>query len=124
VGGGSAIYNANSDTSITDTIVASYTTGITVAGGSANDNYNLFFGNGTDTAGTSGGTHDVHGNPLFVNPAAGDYHLDSSSAAINAGTNSGITTDIDGDPRPFGAGFDIGYDEAIAYRLYLPVVQR
>jgi len=33
-------------------------------------------------------------------------------AAINTGTNAGVTADFEGDPRPIGAGPDIGYDEA------------
>ena len=46
---------------------------------------------------------------LFVNAAAGDYHLIPTAAAINAGTSSfAPSTDLDGNPRPIGAGYDIG----------------
>jgi parallel beta-helix repeat protein len=46
---------------------------------------------------------------LFVNAAAGDYHLISTAPAINAGTSQfAPSVDLDGNPRPIGAAFDIG----------------
>ncbi len=59
------------------------------------------------------------GTPTFqaVNPLTGDpkldatYHLQASSAAIDAGVDAGVTLDIDGQVRPWGAGYDIGADE-------------
>ena len=46
---------------------------------------------------------------LFVNPSGNDYHLSSTSPAIDAGTSSHApSTDIAGNPRPSGAGYDIG----------------
>ena len=48
-------------------------------------------------------------NPLFVDAAGKDFHLQASSQAIDTGTSiSGITVDHDGEPRPSGAQFDIG----------------
>jgi parallel beta-helix repeat protein len=49
-------------------------------------------------------------DPRFVNPAAGDYHLQSSSPCINSGKNSDVTanTDVDGNPRVKGGTVDIG----------------
>lgn len=39
----------------------------------------------------------ISADPLFVNAAAGDYHLSSTSPCINAGTSTGTpTTDIEG----------------------------
>lgn len=48
-------------------------------------------------------------NPLFVNEAARDFHLQWNSPAINAGSSVlAPTTDYDGKTRPRGAAFDIG----------------
>src|SRR4030042_2370980 len=50
-------------------------------------------------------------NPLFVNPAGLDFHLQASSPAINVGldlSSAGVTNDYDGNARPQGAGYDIG----------------
>ena len=45
---------------------------------------------------------------LFVNPAAGDYHLKSTSPAINAGTTlADVTDDLEKYPRTPGS-YDIG----------------
>ena len=47
-------------------------------------------------------------NGLFVDRAAGNYHLAPTSAAIDRGTATGApTTDYEGQPRPSGAGYDI-----------------
>lgn len=46
-----------------------------------------------------------------MDPDAGDYHITEGSAARDAGVNAGVTTDIDGQARPQGAGYDIGADE-------------
>jgi hypothetical protein len=31
---------------------------------------------------------------------------------------------FDGDPRPSGAGFDIGFDEIAALQVFLPLIMR
>ena len=70
-----------------------------------------------------------------VNPYTGDprfapdgYHLTANSAAIDKGVSgSGVTRDIDGDPRPFGAASDLGADEytfPLNRKLYLPLLRR
>ncbi|MBU1750553.1 MAG: IPT/TIG domain-containing protein [Chloroflexi bacterium] len=57
----------------------------------------------------------------------GNYHLLGISPARNTGTDAknGIaapTDDIDGDPRPLEIYFDIGADEFVVYKSYLPLV--
>lgn len=97
---------------ITNTIVASHTTGIHNQGatGTVQENYSLFFGNTSNTVGSVvGNVGSSTGNPLFVNPAGNDYHLLTGSPAINAGTNAGISDDIDGGARD--AQPDLGADE-------------
>jgi hypothetical protein len=53
----------------------------------------------------------------YTGDASGDYHLTSSSPAIDAGTSTGApSTDFADGPRPQGSGFDIG-----AYEYGAPV---
>lgn len=63
---------------------------------------------------------NISADPLFVNPGAGNYHLQAGSAAIDAGDNiapSLPANDLDGDPRKLdgdGNGtviVDVGADE-------------
>jgi len=65
------------------------------------------------------------GLPAFVAPDAGDYHI-SAGAAINRGVDAGVTSDIDGDPRPAPSGTrpDLGADEFSQRSIYLPLVVR
>jgi len=51
--------------------------------------------------GNTAGEGNISADPLFVNPAGGDYHLQPSSPCIDAGTNEGAPTDdIEGNSRP------------------------
>ena len=108
-----------------DVIIANHFIGLQIGGGTIAQDYNLFYSNLSDIIGTaSGGTHNVSADPKFVNAAQDNYHLSVGSAAIDKGVNLGITTDIDGDQRPYGNGFDIGYDEYVQRYVYVPMVSR
>ena len=51
------------------------------------------------------------GDPGFVNPDAGDYHLQKGCCCIDQGLApipEGILTDLDGNPRIVGSGVDWG----------------
>ena len=69
------------------------------------------------------GSAPVDGEPAFVDPARDEYHITGSSAARDAGVDAGVSDDIDDDPRPSGAGYDIGADELV-YHIYLPLIVR
>lgn len=99
---------------LTNTIIVSQTVGVTVtAGNTATLNSTLWNGNTINWggAGPVNTSNDYTGNPAFLNPNAGNYHIDPTSAALDKGINAGITTDIDGQPRPQGGGYDLGADE-------------
>ena len=53
-------------------------------------------------------THSVNADPLFVSTVTPDFHLQSTSPAINAGVDVGLTQDYEGIAVPKGSGFDIG----------------
>jgi hypothetical protein len=72
--------------------------------------------NGVDVEGfgvVTTGTINIYGNPLFLNPPGGDFHIGAGSPAIDAGIDAGVSTDFDGESRPFDGGFDIGADEYV-----------
>ena len=70
------------------------------------------------------GTVNVWDDPGFVNPSGNDYHLAEGSAAIDAGVDAGVATDIDGQSRD--ASPDIGADEFVPSMqfIYLPLILR
>lgn len=52
---------------------------------------------------------------LLVNPGSGDFALQPSSPAVNAGeTLSAVPVDFDGRPRPQGSGYDLGAMELVS----------
>jgi hypothetical protein len=56
--------------------------------------------------------HLIRTDPLFANPASGDFHLLYGSPCIDAGEpGAGGGIDMDGEPRPFGPAIDMGADE-------------
>ena len=51
-------------------------------------------------------------NPLFKDPAAGNYRWEKGSPCVDAGAALGLDTDLEGVRRPLRAGYDLGcYEE-------------
>jgi hypothetical protein len=125
VGGGVGIHVLTGTTIITNTIIASYTIGISNTGGLVGEDYTLFAGVDNETKGTvPGGTHSLdNAYAGFVDPANDDYALLETSDAVDSGVNAGVAVDISGQFRPIGTGYDIG---AYEYRrsIYLPLAVR
>ncbi len=63
--------------------------------------------------------------PLFVNPAANDFHLQANSPCINTGydANTSGTTDLDGHPRIDSGTVDVGAYEFQGYASFLAWLQ-
>jgi uncharacterized repeat protein (TIGR01451 family) len=132
-GDGSGIYVANSGASthaaFTNTVMAQHSVGISVtAGNTITVNGVLWSTTPITVSHETGAMVSVQnphtGDPAFVDSGGGDYHIGAASAAIDQGVPAGILTDIDGDTRPRGLGFDLGADEfwASMWYVYLPLV--
>ena len=73
----------------------------------------------------SGGPGNISNAPLFVNPAAGDFHLQTNSPCVNTGDNGSAAsgTDLDGNPRIVGSAVDIGAYELQTVILFQAAIQ-
>jgi len=86
-----------------------------ITGGSGTLDYNIAWNSDGSTPSLfpSKQAHEIIANPKFVEYTgthnSNDYHLQSSSPAINAGTTlSNVTDDFEGTNRPQGSAYDIG----------------
>jgi hypothetical protein len=125
-GSGYGVYAHYAALYLTNTIVASTTWGITnttPASATILADHTLFYNTLNHSSSGVVSANEISGDPRFVDPASGDFHLGSGSAALDVGATTAITTDIDGDPRPIGLLPDIGADEAWK-TLFLPLVLR
>jgi uncharacterized repeat protein (TIGR01451 family) len=106
-----ALINYGGQAILTNTIVVSHSLG-GFWGPNITADTSLFFTNGAPCGSGAFCTHNLFGDPKFVNLEAGDYHIASGSAAADQGVDVGVVTDIDGDPRTDGHP-DIGADELV-----------
>jgi parallel beta-helix repeat protein len=117
---------------LVNTIIAGHETGVVVTARSTVELEATLWGgdawaNGTDTAGAGSiltGAANYWGAPRFVDPGAGNFHIQADSPARDIGVDAGVGYDLDGLPRPIYSGFDIGADEffPVVATLRLPVL--
>ncbi len=105
-----------------DSIVASHKGGLCGAGAVAQQT--LFHRVDQPCIAGASCVSNLFGDPKFVAPLVGDYHIAADSAAVDRGCSVDVTRDIDGDMRPVGAASDIGADEIEPDRTYLPLIVR
>jgi hypothetical protein len=84
--------------------------GIALVSGSLDHSHNLFHGFTAPLSGALTHESEMTKDPLFVNAAGGDFHLDVASPAINAGVDlqGQVSVDIDGNLRPSHAAYELG----------------
>ena len=63
----------------------------------------------SDIQGGWQGEGNIDADPMFFGGEG--FHLSAQSPCVDAGTDTDVYTDIDGQSRPWGYGFDIGADE-------------
>jgi uncharacterized repeat protein (TIGR01451 family) len=123
-GNGTGIQVAGtSSVTLTNTILVSQTVGITTAAESmATLESTLWSGNDLDWGGVGNLTtsNNYSGDPAFIDPVNGDYHIGPASAAIDKGVAAGVATDIDGDLRDTPP--DLGADEQLGKAPPAPVL--
>ncbi len=111
---GAVVLGEGWNVNLQDNIIVSNAIGFDCDVCTVTANNNLVWGNTTDYVNdASASSSDLSEDPLFLDAGEGDYHLSSSSPAIDAGVDPDIYvyTDFDGEARPQGGGYDIGYDE-------------
>ena len=114
---------------ITDTIMSYQDAGIrAIDASNVTANGVLWFANSDNVWQSPDATvvlmNEHTGDPAFLNPDYGDYHIGKTSAARDTGVPSGVTHDIDGERRPMGLGWDLGADEYFLNSTYLPLTLR
>jgi uncharacterized repeat protein (TIGR01451 family) len=102
-----------SEVELFNTIVSTQTVGIKVENGSTVKVDSLLWFNTPLTITQVPGAdvsviHEFTGDPDFLDPDTGDYHLGAVSAARDTGLVTGTPTDLDGMVRPMGFGYDLG----------------
>jgi hypothetical protein len=110
---------------IVDSIVVGQAVGVYVESGSASIESTLWgsgtWANDADTGGggtIDTGTNNYYGDPVFVDTANDDYHIQKTSPAIDKGVDTWIAIDMDNQSRPAGET-DLGADEVVLAYAYV-----
>ncbi|MBN1955654.1 MAG: right-handed parallel beta-helix repeat-containing protein [Anaerolineae bacterium] len=106
---GVAGLRVNGSAELTNSIFAGENVGVDATTGSAEMWNTIWWDNLTDAQGAVTRHDDIFADPLFLDPAALDYHIAGNSPAVGAGLWVDVTVDVDGDSRPGVA--DIGADQ-------------
>lgn len=133
-GGSGGVWLADSTITMTNTIIVSHTVGVRVESNASVTLESTLWGTGAwanDTDWSGDGeiinVSDQWGDPDFIDPDAGDYHIGSNSDAIDTGVEAGVTSDIDNQPRPYqtpDAGADEYWPAGALKVIHLPLVIR
>jgi len=76
----------------------------------------------SDVKGNYSGIGNINADPLFLDPNNDDFRLTETSSAIDTGDSEGAPdSDIEGNPRPQGGGYDMGAYES-EYTNKSPIV--
>jgi hypothetical protein len=116
--GASILFNEGNTLTVVNSIfwdVLSSYTGDIELGTNNNGNATVTYSN---VRGGYAGNGNINADPLFVNAAADNYHLQTTSPCIDAGSASApnlTATDLDGTQRILGSAPDMG-----AYETWLP----
>ncbi len=118
-GDGVGIFLEQTTAAISNTILVSHTVGLHVESNATATVEGTLWGSGawanlTDYDGSGSltlGTINLHAEPDFIDAAGDDFHLRSTSAAIDAGITTPVTDDFEGDARSYGQAPDLGADE-------------
>jgi hypothetical protein len=124
--------NAGSNILATNNAIISNTIGVSATTKNYLWDYNALWHNTLAYSGIVTGAHDVHLDPLFIDPQNGDFHLPFDSPLIDAGFNIlAPDHDFDGTPRPIDGNHDnlsltdIGayeYEPVTLFVYYLPLI--
>jgi len=112
IGGFADITGSSGTLTIRNSVAYGNSSGINNDGGTLSISHSLVQGQSSTANGNINGST----NPLFVNASGGDFRLQPTSPAINAGNNSlipsGVTKDIEGNTRIQGCAVDMGAYES------------
>jgi predicted outer membrane repeat protein len=109
----SALYIAKSASDVANNIITQHRIGLHASSASVIADANLLHANAINYLGIEGGPNDLTADPLFLDPANHDYHLQSGSPAQDSGLDLDVAADLDGLSRPQGKGYERGAFEIV-----------